>query len=174
MEDSYNDMAATNADKENDNVLLGGKRDETDAKVTDGGVKTTVVSDNWKIKENKNAPLSERGSSGQDKKDTKHAVLTPKEKVTVKRKIDVRVLLGGERDETDAKLAEDDVKTTDVSDNWKLKEKEKAPLSERERFGQDEKCTEYAVLTPKETVTVNKKIEVKESEVGKDHTHVSI
>ena len=55
-----------------------------------------------------------------------------------------------------------------------MEEKEKAPVSERESCGQDEKDTRHAVLTPKETVTVNKKIEVKESEVGTEQTHVSI
>ena len=93
MEDSYGssiDMAATNVDKENDSVLLGGKRDETDAKITERNVETTVVSDNWKMEEKEKAPVSERESSGQDEKNTKHAVLTPKETVTVSKKTEVK------------------------------------------------------------------------------------
>ena len=90
MEDSYSDMTATNADKENDSVLLGGKRDKTDAKPTEGTVKTTVLSNNWKMKEKEKAPLSERETSGEDKKYTTYAVLTPKQTVTVNKKIEVK------------------------------------------------------------------------------------
>ena len=93
MEDSYGssiDMAATNVDKENDSVLLGGRRDDTDDKLTERNVETTVVSDNWKMEEKEKAPVSERESSGQDEKDTKHAVLTPKETVTVSKKTEVK------------------------------------------------------------------------------------
>ena len=56
MEDPYGssiDMAATNVDKENDRALLGGRRDDTDDKLTERNVETTVVSDNWKWRKKK-------------------------------------------------------------------------------------------------------------------------